>query len=304
MLSAYTSPTRGTPDCTFIPMFGTIPARNTGQQHRRFTMKPTHFRAFPFLVSFAAFFVVIPLHHSPTVWALGSGSGSTNGDSIEAQVRFDAPPKNDGCVWETVSGIDPLTVQNSDATTSQETLFFKACGNKIVGYQWIRTDAPTRVAETAASKVSRLVPTLLMRTSPPANRMVVGVGTWFWVPKLVWKPVSVTAWIQTPGGPVSVTTTATPNTLLYSPGNGSAPVSCTGPGREWTPSVGDSASTPCMYTYRSASHTQSVRTYNTKMSIRWKVTWRSSLGLRGTLPSITTGLPMKVRVLELQALSR
>jgi hypothetical protein len=267
-------------------------------------MRPTVFRTFPFLIVIAAFFMVIPLHPLPTARAQGSGSGSTNGDNIEAHVRFDAPPASDGCVWETVNGIDPLTVQNSDASTSQETLFFKACGNKIVGYQWIRTDAPTRVATTAANKVSRLVPSLLMRTSPPAQRMVVGVGTWFWVPQSLWKPISVTAWIQTPGGPVSVTTTATPNSLIYSPGDGSAATSCTGPGRVWTSSVGDKASTPCMYTYRSASHTQPARTYNAKMSIKWKVTWRSSLGVRGSLPSITTGLPMKVRVLELQALSR
>jgi hypothetical protein len=267
-------------------------------------MRPTISRTFPFLISIAACFAVIPLHQPPTAWAQGSGSGSTDGESIEAQVRFDAPPASDGCVWETVSGIDPITVRNSDATTAKETLFFKACDNRIVGYQWIRTDAPTRVAQTAANKVSRLVPTLLMRTSPPSNRMIVGVGTWFWVPSAVWKPISVTAWIQTPGGPVSVTTTATPNSLIYSPGDGSAPTSCTGPGRAWTTSIGDRASTPCMYTYKSASHTQSARTYQSKMSIKWKVTWRSSLGLRGSLPSITTGLPMKVRVLELQALSR
>lgn len=267
-------------------------------------MRPTISRTFPFLVSIAAVLAVIPFHHSPTALAQGSGSGSTDGENIEAQVRFDQPPTDDGCVWETVNGIDPLTVRHGDATTSQETLFFKACGNKIVGYQWIRTDAPTRVAQTAASKVSKLVPSLLMRTSPPAHRMVVGVGTWFWVPKVVWKPISVTAWIQTPGGPVSVTTTATPDSLVYAPGDGSASTTCSGPGRAWTSSIGDRASTPCMYTYKSASHTQSVRLYNTKMSIKWKVTWRSSLGLRGSLPSITTGLPMKVRVLELQALSR
>jgi hypothetical protein len=270
----------------------------------RFTMRPNVSRTFPFLISIAVCFSVIHLHQPPSAWAQGSGSGSTDGENIEAQVRFDAPPADDGCVWETVSGIDPLTVRNSDATTSQETLFFKACGNKIVGYQWIRTDAPPRVAQTAANKVSRLVPSLLMRTSPPLNRMIVGIGTWFWVPRVTWRPISVTAWIQTPGGPVSVTTTATPNSLIYSPGDGSAPKTCAGPGRAWTTSVGDRASTPCMYTYRSASHTQPTRMYRSKMSIKWKVTWRSSLGLRGSLPSITTGLPMKVRVLELQALSR
>jgi hypothetical protein len=272
-------------------------------------------RTTTFLVSIAAVSAVISFHRPPVAFAGesgkvsiaiegGSGSGSTDGENIEAEVRFDAPPASDGCVWETVSGIDPLTVETGNATTAKETLFYKACGNKIVGYQWIRTDAPTRVAQTAGNKVSRLVPSLLMRTAPPSDRMIVGVGTWFWIPRTAWKPLSVTAWIQTPGGPVSVTTTATPNNLIYSPGDGRAPVSCAGPGRAWSATLSDRATTNCMYVYKSASHTQAVRVYNTKMSIQWKVTWRSSLGIRGTLPSITTGLPMKVRVRELQALSR
>ena len=271
-------------------------------------MKRPIARTTTFLVSIAAVLAVVPLHHPPTVLAMqpaeGAGSGSVDGDTIEAEVRFDAPPASDGCVWETVSGIDPLTVRTSDATTARETLFYKACGNKIVGYQWIRTDTPTRVAQSAGNKVSRLVPSLLLRTAPASDRMVVGVSTWFWLPRAVWKPISVTAWIQTPSGPVSVTTTATPNNLIYSPGDGHAPVSCSGPGRAWSASLGDRVTTSCMYTYGSASHTQNVRTYNSKMSVQWKVTWRSSLGLRGSLPSITTGLPMKVRVRELQALAR
>ena len=272
-------------------------------------------RTTTFLVSIAAVLAVIPFHRPPVAFAGGldtavirphggSGSGSTDGESIEAEVRFDAPPVSDGCVWEKVRGIDPLTVETGDATTAKETLFYKACDNKIVGYQWIRTDTPTRVAQTAGSKVSKLVPTLLMRTAPATDRMIVGVSTWFWVPRVAWKPISVTAWIQTPGGPVSVTTTATPNNLIYSPGDGRASVSCAGPGRAWSATLGDRATTNCMYAYKSASHTQSARIYSTKMSIQWKVTWRSSLGVRGTLPSITTGLPMKVRVRELQALSR
>lgn len=265
-------------------------------------------RTTTFLVSIAALLAILPMHHSHVALATGtggsSGSGSTNGDNIEAQVRFDAPPTTNGCVWEAVRGIDPVTVDTGNATTAKETLFYKACNDQIMGYQWIRSDAPTRIAQSAGSKVSKLVPTLLMRTAPPSDQMIVGVGTWFWVPRIAWKPISVTAWIETPGGPVSVTTTATPNNLIYAPGDGHASMSCAGPGRAWSASLGDHATTRCMYAYRSASHTQLAHNYNTKMSIQWKVTWRSSLGLRGSLPSITTGLPMKVRVLELQALSR
>jgi hypothetical protein len=145
---------------------------------------------------------------------------------------------------------------------------------------------------------------LLTKTAPPADKMVVNVGTWFWVPRTAWKPISVTAYIPTSAGPISVTTTATPKNLTYSPGDGNDTVTCAGPGRPWTTALGDTADSPCMYTYSTSSRTRSRTTFRAQMSIKWAVTWRSSLGIGGSLPSIRTGMGLDAYVRELQALSR
>jgi hypothetical protein len=169
---------------------------------------------------------------------------------------------------------------------------------------WIPQTTSSRVAQHSESKVSRLVNMLLIKTAPPSNKMVVNVGTWFWVPRSVWKSVSVTAYIPTSVGPITVTTTATPTSLIYSPGDGNSAVTCRGPGTPWSQSRGDNDTSNCMYTYTSASHTRQAGTYAANTAIKWTVTWRSNLGIGGLLPSIRTGLTTPVRVLEMQALSR
>lgn len=235
--------------------------------------------------------------------ASGSGSGSVDGETIIADVRYDAIPHQSACTWEPVRGARPMPIPGT-SPVAFETLYYRACNDRVMSYHWIRTDTTRRIAQSSQSKVSRLVNALALRTAPPSDRMVVNVGTWFWVPRAAWKPVSVTAWIPTQAGPITVTTTATPRTLTYAPGDGNRSVSCIGPGQPWRARDGDAKASPCMYTYSRASHRMAKRTYTASMSVTWTVTWRSSLGVGGRLPSITTGAPMTVRVLELQALSR
>lgn len=232
-----------------------------------------------------------------------AGSGWVDDRTIGAEVRFDTPPADNGCVWEKVRGGVPLAVPGT-RPVEYETLYYRACDDKVMSYHWIRDTTPKRIATSAGDSVSRLVNTLALRTAPPSDKMVVNIGTWFWVPRAVWKPVSVTAWIPTKVGPISVTTTATPRTLTYSPGDGNRPVTCVGPGRAWNPRLGDRAVSSCMYTYRRATHRHPRHRWRAKMTITWSVTWRSSLGVAGVLPSIGTSAPLSVRVLELQALSR
>ena len=241
---------------------------------------------------------------SPYVLATGSGSGSVDDTTISAEVRFDDPPATEAaCRWEPVRGTPPLPIAGT-SPTQYETLYYRECDNRVMAYQWIRNSTPQRIADSAHSKVSRLVNALALRTAPPADKMVVTVGTWFWVPRAVWKPISVTAWIPTQSGPISVTTTATPQTLTYSPGDGNSAVSCSGPGQPWSPRIGDRATSACMYTYTRPSHRQPRQHYRANLAITWRVTWRSSIGLAGRLPNIRIGAPLPVRVLELQALSR
>jgi hypothetical protein len=245
----------------------------------------------------------------PVVLAEANGSGSLIGDNIEAQVSFDAPDTKDPCSWHVVTSITPTPGPSSGPITIRsrngidDVLYVRRCPTDQ-SLHWIPQTTSSRVAQHSESKVSRLVNMLLIKTAPPSNKMVVNVGTWFWVPRSVWKSVSVTAYIPTSVGPISVTTTAIPTSLIYSPGDGNKAVTCKGPGTPWSQSRGDNDTSNCMYTYTSASHTRQAGTYAANTAIKWTVTWRSNLGIGGLLPSIRTGLTTSVRVLEMQALSR
>ncbi len=249
------------------------------------------------------------LHHPIEAHAAGEGSGSASDDAITAAVSFDKPATNDPCSWRVVTSITatpgpssgPITVRTRNG--AQETLYARYCGT-VQTYHWITDASSTQAAVQAKDRVSRLVPSLLARTAPGAGNMVVNVGTWFWVPRTIWKPFSVTAYITTSVGVYTVTTTATPTNVIYSPGDGNDPVSCRGPGTPWSNSNGDGDKSSCMYTYRKASHTEPSGVYKSRMAIEWKISWKSNLGIGGPLPSIRTGLNSNVRVLEMQALSR
>jgi hypothetical protein len=54
-----------------------------------------------------------------------------------------------------------------------------------------------------------------------------------------------------------------------------------------------------MYTY---AHSSSRNAWNASVAIRWSITWKSNLGKKGTLPSVTTTRRIPVVVGEIQAL--
>lgn len=236
-------------------------------------------------------------------YAGASGDGSVSDNILTAEVRFDSPPTDSACVWEAVSGVQPITVTNGSVSHT-ETLVFQACDNRIVSYHWIRNDAPGRVAESVRSRVSRAINMLLVRTAPSATDMVVNSDMWFWVPRSLWKPIRLTAWVVTPVGPISVTVTARPHQLSYTPGDGNDTVRCVGPGRAWSARVRDTGESPCSYTYSSASHTRRSGTYSAQATITWNVSWTSNLGIGSPLPSVRTSLPITAHVKEVQVLLR
>lgn len=243
--------------------------------------------------------------------ASADGAGSVTGETIEAQVRYDDPGAagQDRCSWTPATGADPVSGTTHERGVTRvrdgmrEVLYERICPETHALY-WVRDDTAPRIAAHAENRVSRLIPALLTRTAPPHDKMVVNVGTWFWVPAAVWKPISITAVIVTPVGPITVTVTARPTRLLYSPGDGNRVASCRGPGLPWRKALGDLARSSCMYTYRRASHVNDAGVYRARMSVRWAVSWTSNLGLGSPLPPVTTGLGLRATVRELQALSR
>ena len=238
------------------------------------------------------------------------GGGTAADDTITADVRDGAHRESTTCRWRPVTAVDPQSGSTLEqpvtrtADGTKETLYQRSCNGPDGGdswYQWVRDTTSQRVVDRAGATATEKVTQLLFRTAPPAGMNVVNVGTWFWVPKAVWKPVSATAHVVLPYGVFSVTVTATPSRLRFDPGDGSDAVWCRGPGRPWTTRLGDRARSDCMHTYRHSSDNRPRGRYAAHTAVEWTVKVTSNFGLSFPLPPLRTGLPTPVTVRELQA---
>lgn len=184
-------------------------------------------------------------------------------------------------------------------------LYDRNCPNENTTYHWIAEVTSETIARNAASVAYDLIPAPFGEFAPPAHKGLISIGTWFWVSPTVWQPKSVTAWVPTPAGPVTATTTATPYKLVFDPGDGmfgSGKKSCFGPGLRWSEIIGEDAPSPCMYAYKHSSAIDGSGLFSASLSIIWKITWRSNTGSFGTLPDVTTSSSHQMRIREFQAL--
>lgn len=260
---------------------------------------------------------VAPFSHGVTVRAAtappgADGRASVEDDAITAEVRVGQVADTNGsvaCTWSQFTGVDPRTgklIEDAVRRTRNnrsEVLYERLCGTSRT-LHWIAEDVPKRVLKIAEDRASDIIPRLILQTAPPIDKQVVTVGTWFWVPRTLWKPLTVVASVPTSVGPIVVSVTATPTHLIYSPGDGSDATVCDGPGRPWQRAYGDRVTSDCMHVHNTPSHVRTSGTFPARMSVQWKVTWRSNLGLSGRLPNVRLGLGRTARVLELQALTR
>lgn len=184
-------------------------------------------------------------------------------------------------------------------------LYDRNCPDENTTYHWIAEVSSETIARNAASVAYDLIPAPFGEFAPPARQGLINIGTWFWVSPTVWQPKSVTAWVPTPAGPMTATTTATPYKLVFDPGDGifgSGTKSCVGPGLRWSEIIGDHAPSPCMHIYSHSSAIERVGLFSASLSIIWKITWRSNTGAYGTLPDVTTSSSHQMRIREFQAL--
>ena len=163
---------------------------------------------------------------------------------------------------------------------------------------------PAQLAQQALRQLR--LPTPTIKRSPPERNSDLSVPytwvnlwTWYWTSPARWRPLSERA----TAGAVFAEVTGTPRELVLDPGDGSAAVSCPGPGRPWRASDGNSAPSDggCGYRYR---HVTTDGPLTATVSIRWVVTWTGSGGAGGTLPDMTTSASSTFRVQQVQAVNR
>lgn len=149
---------------------------------------------------------------------------------------------------------------------------------------------PAALAQSVVDSVPLHLPG--PHTSPPEGGFqLTGVETWFWLDPDTWEPVSARA--ELPG--VWAEVTATPVRAAWEPGDGSATVTCDGPGREHPGT--ERASTDCGHTY------VDVGTFTVHVEVTWEVTWRSSTGAAGELDAITVAADLPLEVQQRQAVT-
>jgi hypothetical protein len=168
-------------------------------------------------------------------------------------------------------------------------------------YHWVPMVSTETMASQASTLAMGIIPVPLVGTSPPAHRGIVKVPMWWWVSRSTWRTVSVSVWLPTPTGPLTVRATARPLRLLVDPADPNerrgGRRTCTGPGVAWTPNMGDNALGICTHTYDHA-----VRNARAKVSIEWAISWKSNRGGAGRLPNRRTTRVVRVTVGEIQAL--
>lgn len=159
-----------------------------------------------------------------------------------------------------------------------------------------QTAAPVAVAQQA-EKLLRLPDPVLGSSPAAASPQFVNFPTWIFMDGASWHPLSATAAV--PG--VQVTATATPVVASWSMGDGSTVV-CKGPGTVYVPlTLAASPSPTCGHVYRRSSVGQPGGRFTVTAVTTWRVTWTGA-GQSGTLPDLTTGSSIAVRVAESQAL--
>lgn len=154
--------------------------------------------------------------------------------------------------------------------------------------------SPEQMAQRARSQLQLPRPTIV---SNPARTQLVTLPTWLWLDRGNWGTQSATA--SVPG--VSVTAVATPTSVSWSMGDGTA-VTCTGPGTPF-PTGGDpAASSPdCGHSYHQSSASAPGQQFPVMATVHWAVAW-SGAGAAGTFPDMTTSANAGFRVEEAQAL--
>lgn len=125
----------------------------------------------------------------------------------------------------------------------------------------------------------------------------VSLWTYFWTDPGTWRTLSATATLRG----VSATVTATPAELVFDPGDGSAAVSCAGPGHRWVDTDGSAAPADgCGFQYRSVTSAP----ITARQTIVWKIGWSGTGNSAGQLPQMRTSTSGQLQVMQIQVVNK
>jgi hypothetical protein len=227
---------------------------------------------------------------------VGSGGGPQDpcGDPTKT-CAAEVQAQKCAVIWETFgySNVTDPAVQNP---------ILAANGCPTAGAGGAPPPSPGQLAQRAYGQLRLPSPTI--ERSPPATNSYngvpftwVNVWTWFWTARASYAPVSKTEAVRA----VSATVVARPSVLVFDPGDGSAAVSCPGPGRAWTDSDGnDPPANGCGFMYR---HTSNGVILTATVTIRWDVTWTGTGGAGGAFNGMTTQAAGPLQVLDVQVVN-
>ncbi len=234
----------------------------------------------------------VPTGGSPTAVATEvDADGGSNGGGGGGGVESD-------CWWEVQIADDfAQPVYDVDGTQLHSATgrwLAKFCGNgELVDQQpegaVVDLDA---LAREAARSVSISGP--VVQTSPANRKLYVQISTWLWISGSWWHDYEATA----STGRVTATVTAAPTSVSWATGDG-ATVTCNGPGRAWSPGLGDEAS-DCRHTYHEA--TDHDQTLPLMATVTFHLSWTSNIGASGDLDPISRSSTVQVSVGEIQAI--
>ena len=246
----------------------------------------------------------------------GGGAGISGASPSQGR---EAAASAGECAWRDASGLpasDPAWAGNGPATGS---LLVNIC-NGPTRYLFVPNPAPGAapaappsppppnpavLAQRAYGELT--LPKPAVKRSPDEGNSDpqygglpytwVNLWTWTWVGD--WQSRARTVELRG----VSATVTATPTALVFDPGDGSAPVTCGGPGRPWTEADGSDPPSAggCGYVYRAVTPDGPL---TATTSIRWSVTWTSNVGAGGTFPVLTTQSASSFLVEQIQVVIR
>lgn len=213
------------------------------------------------------------------------------------------------CQWRPVGGADLNSGDIVQVSTTRNGKFYRLVQRVCTGgapstrSYWVSDEARHKVVRTYSDTARKSLPDLVYGTAPMRSRVIVNVGTWFWVSKSLWREVVVRATVMTPWGPLVVRTVASPDKIFLNPGDGSPIVECDGPGRQWNISYGDKAKSDCMHTFLHASDGRPGGIFKGRIGVEWKI--KGGLGFGPLIPLARQriGVPIDLRVHEIQALA-